>query len=101
VKNCVSGVEDAMAKEDYETAASHIGRYLTIGNAVALSVHSVACSGAPLANTLVYMGPPGDKSVLEETASNQLKTAENKLKEIVKQKLEQAIRADDQPNIIR
>ncbi|ELR19326.1 COG4 transport protein [Acanthamoeba castellanii str. Neff] len=77
VKNCVSGVEDAMAKEDYETAASHIGRYLTIGNAVALS------------------------SVLEETASNQLKTAENKLKEIVKQKLEQAIRADDQPNIIR
>jgi hypothetical protein len=38
---------------------------------------------------------------LEETASNQLKTAENKLKEIVKQKLEQAIRADDQPNIIR
>jgi hypothetical protein len=42
VKNCVSGVEDAMAKEDYETAASHIGRYLTIGNAVALSVNSVA-----------------------------------------------------------
>lgn len=47
------------------------------------------------------LDPPGDKSVLEETASNQLKTAENKLKEIVKQKLEQAIRADDQPNIIR
>ena len=54
-----------------------------------------------MANALVYMGPPGDKSVLEETASNQLKTAENKLKEIVKQKLEQAIRADDQPIIIR
>jgi hypothetical protein len=33
VKNCVSGVEDAMGKEDYETAASHIGRYLTIGKA--------------------------------------------------------------------
>jgi hypothetical protein len=73
IKNCVSGVEEAMSKEDYETAASHIGRYLNIG----------------------------DKSILEETASNQLKMAENKLKEIVKQKLEQAIRADDKPSIIR
>ncbi|KAL6057907.1 Golgi transport complex subunit 4 [Balamuthia mandrillaris] len=72
VKNCVNGVKAAMEKEDYETAASHIQRYLNI-----------------------------DKSVLEEGAAMQLKTAEHKLKDLVKSKLEEAIRAEDQPTIMR
>ena len=61
-----------MEQEDYETAAAHINRYLHI-----------------------------DKSVLEESAGQQLKSSEQKLKEIVRRKLDQSIRANDQDNILR
>jgi len=93
-----------MSKEDYETAASHIGRYLNIGaffrTSASVATFSESQFSISLLSTLLF-ATQGDKSILEETASNQLKMAENKLKEIVKQKLEQAIRADDKPSIIR
>ena len=72
VKNCIKGVSEAMAKEDYETAAAHIHRYRTI-----------------------------DKSVLEAKASEELKNWEQKLRDVVHTRLEDALKRDDQNDITR
>ncbi|PRP87064.1 oligomeric Golgi complex subunit 4-like [Planoprotostelium fungivorum] len=73
VKNCIEGVQRAMEKEDYEEAASYIQRFLNI-----------------------------DPSVFEGSSSaEQLRIAETRLKEIAHRKLEEAIRADNNEEILR
>ncbi len=72
LKNCIEGVQKAMESEDYEAAAAHIQRYLNI-----------------------------DESVLDSASSSQLKESQQKLKDIVQRKLEDAMKANNEKDIMR
>lgn len=61
-----------MESENYEVAASHIQRYLNI-----------------------------DQSILEEGSSAQLKASQEKLKTIVQKKLDQAMKENNEKEILR
>jgi hypothetical protein len=61
-----------METEDYESASAHIQRYLNI-----------------------------DASVLEENSLRQLKEAEQKLKDIFNKKLDEAIKSNNEHEIVR
>lgn len=86
VKNCVDGVQKAMEVEDFEGAAAHIQRYLSILQSV---------SNASGENETLQAG------FLEEATAQPLKQAQQHLKDIAKSKLDQAIKSDEKNEILR
>ncbi|KAM9991593.1 hypothetical protein ACTFIZ_005004 [Dictyostelium cf. discoideum] len=72
LKNCIEGVQISIEKEDYEGAAFHINRYLSI-----------------------------DKSVLEDNSSEKLSIAEKKLLSMIESKYQQSLQDNDQKQVLR
>jgi len=72
VKKCYEGVHKALQQENYEEAAAHIERYLNI-----------------------------DESVLEEASATQIRSAEKDLKDILKRKLEEVMKTENEKEILR
>ncbi|KAK5576491.1 hypothetical protein RB653_007635 [Dictyostelium firmibasis] len=72
LKNCIEGVQISMEREDYEGAAFHINRYLSI-----------------------------DKSVLEDNSSEKLAIAEKKLLSMIESKYQQSLQDNDQKQVLR
>jgi len=72
ITNCIEGVQRSKEKEDYEKAASYVQRFLNI-----------------------------DESVLEETSTRQLKSQTLELQNLVKTKLDDAIRNGNEKEILR
>jgi hypothetical protein len=66
LKNCIDGVQNAMASEDYASAASYVNRYLNF-----------------------------DKSILDRSSVELLETAERNLADIIRMKCDSAIAASD------
>lgn len=72
LKDCIEGVQTAMASEDFETAASYVQRYLSF-----------------------------DSSILDQGSNQLLQTASDRLKDVVRQKCDEAARTDDQATVLR
>jgi conserved oligomeric Golgi complex subunit 4 len=72
VKDCIAGVRAAMAQEDYEKACEYIKTFLTV-----------------------------DQSVLEGQAIEQLHAAEAQLKDIVRKRVDDATKQNNDAEIIR
>eukprot|EP01122_Echinamoeba_exundans_P017989 TRINITY_DN9918_c0_g1_i1.p1 TRINITY_DN9918_c0_g1~~TRINITY_DN9918_c0_g1_i1.p1 ORF type:complete len:758 (+),score=155.21 TRINITY_DN9918_c0_g1_i1:44-2317(+) len=66
LKTCIDGVQNAMASEDYASAASYVNRYLNF-----------------------------DKSILDRSSVELLETAERNLADIIRMKCDSAIAAND------
>ncbi|XP_071496788.1 conserved oligomeric Golgi complex subunit 4-like [Diadema antillarum] len=84
LKFCTDGVQTALQSEDYEKAAGHIHRYLTLDEKVLKQVISDAREGSSIDASL---------KVLHE--------AEQNLKGLVREKLDQAIKSSDRPSVER
>ncbi|CAB4029269.1 conserved oligomeric Golgi complex subunit 4-like [Paramuricea clavata] len=86
LKSCVDGVQDALKNEEYEQAAGHIHRYLTLDE-----------------NTLRKTVEDGDD--LEgsdlKNAFTLLHEAEGKIKKIIIEKFDEAVRMSDRASIER
>lgn len=72
LKNCIDGVQDAMANEDYTAAAKFVNRYLNF-----------------------------DKSILDKTSVDLLETAERSLADIVRIKCDSAIASSDTDLVLK
>ena len=86
LKACTDGVKEALAEEDYETAAGHIHRYLIMDKA-SLNMNSAATDVA-------------EKNSLEQAILS-LQEAESKLKIIVDEKYDAAVLSGDLPQAER
>jgi hypothetical protein len=121
VKNCVDGVKKAMEKENYEECASHIQRFLNIDSSgdclpwllnTLTTIHLIFSSKythhlSSLSTSLnisiihLYLYISKCMLVLEAASIEALHKEEEKLKEIVKRKLDDATRADNEEEILR
>lgn len=72
LKNCIDGVQNAMASEDYAAAANYVHRYLHF-----------------------------DKSILDRESVELLETAERSLLEIIRLKCDSAVAAGDTENVFK
>lgn len=77
LKFCTDGVQTALRNEDYEQAAAHIHRYLSLDQSV------------------IELSRQGEESSAVDTSLIMLQEAEQKLKVIVAEKLDAAVAAID------
>ncbi|XP_033897205.2 conserved oligomeric Golgi complex subunit 4-like isoform X1 [Acipenser ruthenus] len=82
LKFCMDGVQMALRNEDYEQAAAHVHRYLSLDQSV------------------IELSRQGAGSLVDANLSL-LQEAEQKLKVIVTEKLDQAIEKEDLPQVER
>jgi conserved oligomeric Golgi complex subunit 4 len=86
LKACTDGVTDALIEEDYERAANHIHRYLSLDkDSLRLKTGSSDIN---------------EKNYLDQ-AFNLLQESKNKLQEIVEEKYDQALKNSDIPQLER
>lgn len=86
LKACTDGVTEALNEEDYETAANHIHRYLSLDK-----------------DSLRLKSPIGDlneKNYLDQSF-NVLQESKNKLQKIVNEKYDHALQTGDVPQLER
>ncbi|KFD71309.1 hypothetical protein M514_03559 [Trichuris suis] len=88
LRTCTEGVRIAMANEDYEQAASHVHRFLTLDRNVLDASSYVGSMNA-------QSGPTSETSV------EAMKKAEKELKQIVVDKFDEAVQRDDVASIQR
>ncbi|CAF0710418.1 unnamed protein product [Brachionus calyciflorus] len=86
LKACTDGVTEALNEEDYETAANHIHKYLSLDKD-SLRLKSVTTDLA-------------EKNFLDQSF-NLLQESKNKLQAIVNDKYDQALKANDVPQMER
>ena len=87
LKACTDGVTEALAEEDYETAANHIHRYLN------LDKESFKLKNESTTDL-------NEKAYLDQSFKL-LQDSKTKLQEIVKQRYDQAVAANDIPQMER
>ncbi|MGH0143996.1 UNVERIFIED_CONTAM: hypothetical protein FKN15_014898 [Acipenser sinensis] len=83
LKFCMDGVQMALRNEDYEQAAAHVHRYLSLDQSV------------------IELSRQGGEGSLVDANLSLLQEAEQKLKVIVTEKLDQAIEKGDLPQVER
>ncbi|XP_061883418.1 conserved oligomeric Golgi complex subunit 4 [Entelurus aequoreus] len=83
LKFCTDGVQTALHNEDYEQAAAHIHRYLSLDQSV------------------IELSRQGEESSAVDASLLLLQEAEQKLKVIVGKKLDEAVAAVDLPQVER
>ncbi|KAF6722606.1 Conserved oligomeric Golgi complex subunit 4 [Oryzias melastigma] len=83
LKFCTDGVQTALRNEDYEQAAAHIHRYLSLDQSV------------------IELSRQGEESSAVDASLVLLQEAEQKLKVIVSQKLDEAVAAVDLAQVER
>ncbi|XP_041123813.1 conserved oligomeric Golgi complex subunit 4 [Polyodon spathula] len=83
LKFCMDGVQTALRNEDYEQAAAHVHRYLSLDQSV------------------IELSRQGGEGSLVDANLSLLQEAEQKLKVIVTEKLDQAIEKGDLPQVER
>ncbi|XP_045888848.1 conserved oligomeric Golgi complex subunit 4 isoform X1 [Micropterus dolomieu] len=83
LKFCTDGVQTALRNEDYEQAAAHIHRYLSLDQSV------------------IELSRQGEESSAVDTSLIMLQEAEQKLKVIVAEKLDAAVAAIDLAQVER
>ncbi|XP_061737437.1 conserved oligomeric Golgi complex subunit 4 [Nerophis ophidion] len=83
LKFCTDGVQTALHNEDYEQAAAHIHRYLSLDQSV------------------IELSRQGEESSAVDASLLLLQEAEQKLKVIVAKKLDEAVAAVDLPQVER
>lgn len=83
LKFCTDGVQTALQNQDYEQAAAHIHRYLSLDQSV------------------IELSRQGGESSSVETSLTLLKEAEVELKALVTKRLEEAVAADDLSQVER
>ncbi|XP_028298987.1 conserved oligomeric Golgi complex subunit 4 [Gouania willdenowi] len=83
LKFCMDGVQTALRNEDYEQAAAHIHRYLSLDQSV------------------IELSRQGDESSTVDASLVLLQEAEQKLKVIVSEKLDEAVAAVDLAQVER
>ncbi|XP_061820118.1 conserved oligomeric Golgi complex subunit 4 isoform X1 [Nerophis lumbriciformis] len=83
LKFCMDGVQTALHNEDYEQAAAHIHRYLSLDQSV------------------IELSRQGEESSAVDASLLLLQEAEQKLKVIVAKKLDEAVAAVDLPQVER
>lgn len=99
LQNCIDGVQKAFAAEQYETVAAYIQRYLHIMNNTNNNDEN---TGDNNNNNSNVTSSSSSSSVLDQNAADQLRAAEHTLKDvIIKKKLEQAIKENNHPQILR
>ncbi|KAK1163657.1 conserved oligomeric Golgi complex subunit 4 isoform X1 [Acipenser oxyrinchus oxyrinchus] len=81
LKFCMDGVQMALRNEDYEQAAAHVHRYLSLDQSV------------------IELSRQGGEGSLVDANLSLLQEAEQKLKVIVTEKLDQAIEKGDLPQV--
>uniref|UniRef100_A0A3Q1EXC0 Conserved oligomeric Golgi complex subunit 4 n=1 Tax=Acanthochromis polyacanthus TaxID=80966 RepID=A0A3Q1EXC0_9TELE len=83
LKFCTDGVQTALRNEDYEQAAAHIHRYLSLDQSV------------------IELSRQGEESSTVDASLVMLQEAEQKLKVIVAEKLDEAVAAGDLAQVDR
>ncbi|KAF7660583.1 hypothetical protein LDENG_00279330 [Lucifuga dentata] len=83
LKFCTDGVQTALHNEDYEQAAAHIHRYLSLDQSV------------------IELSRQGEESSAVDASLSMLQEAEQKLKVIVAEKLDEAVAAVDLAQVER
>ncbi|MBN3311009.1 COG4 protein, partial [Amia calva] len=83
LKFCTDGVQTALRNEDYEQAAAHVHRYLSLDQSV------------------IELSRQGGESSAVDASLALLQEAEQRLKGLVRERLDQAITADDLPQVER
>ncbi|XP_039618780.1 conserved oligomeric Golgi complex subunit 4 [Polypterus senegalus] len=83
LKFCMDGVQTALRNEDYEQAAAHVHRYLSLDQSV------------------IELSRQGGEDSMLDTNVSLLQEAEQHLKVIVAEKLDQAIKEGDLPQVER
>ncbi|RXG53402.1 Conserved oligomeric Golgi complex subunit 4 [Armadillidium vulgare] len=84
LEGCAGGVATALSQEDYEKAAGHIHRFLSMDEIV-----------------LRHSADSANKGENFETWFERLKNAESKLREIINQNFDEAVRREDEASIER
>ncbi|KAB7494069.1 Conserved oligomeric Golgi complex subunit 4 [Armadillidium nasatum] len=84
LEGCAGGVATALSQEDYEKAAGHIYRFLSMDETV-----------------LRHSADSANKGENFETWFERLKNAESKLREIINQNFDEAVRREDEASIER
>ncbi|XP_069037408.1 conserved oligomeric Golgi complex subunit 4 [Lepisosteus oculatus] len=83
LKFCTDGVQTALRNEDYEQAAAHVHRYLSLDQSV------------------IELSRQGGEGSAVDASLSLLKEAEQRLKTLVRERLDQAIKAGDLAQVER